>query len=158
MKKFGFFIALVFAKLALAHPINVNLNPEGTFKKVTATTLSGFTNRNECRAASGRWLGKGYCRFDNSGATVVIEKSPDLDIFNVVIENVNANGHVCSFEAPATFKNQVQLYAESNLCQVTVGFTSPNTLAVWTAGECDCGENVSLNIDNAKRAQVLKKK
>jgi len=125
---------------------------DGVYKSTQSTLLSGYKKKS-CRAHGGQWLGgRGLCRFEKTTASVAIEKSQDSETYKVSIKNKMDDGSSCEFESYGTVKNKVQLSvpALEGQCVVTVGFTSPQTLAVWGNQDCTC-ESADLTIKNASR-------
>ena len=153
MKKVFVLAALLFSNLAGAQSIRVSLNMEGVYQKRQPVYMHGYSNSKDCRADRGIWLKSGACMFRDGGSTVDIKTTGVQDVFNVTIGSVGTNGHLCNFEGIATKRNPVQLVMQEGQCQVVVGFTDKDSLAVWNNGQCSdyCGASMSLDISGAKR-------
>jgi hypothetical protein len=130
----------------------VDLNMVGTFNKVEPIYFR-YPNKFECKSDGGQWK-DGLCFFNGGGPSIVIKKSGDK--FDLVIESVGNNGHMCEFTGTAVVQNQVHLNSTDGVsCQLSVLFTDPNTLSLVNNGECAdyCGALVELSFDGVKRVK-----
>ncbi|MFZ3231700.1 MAG: hypothetical protein WA160_15940 [Pseudobdellovibrio sp.] len=151
MKKIGFLLALVISKMVVAQTMDISLNVEGVYKKTSPLVIQ-HTTRKDCQAAKGVWSNKRKaCRINEDVARVKIEKADD-NTYKLEIDSLSGN-HTCNFLGVAQKINKIQLQAQDENCQITVGFTNPDTLSVWTAGSCDCGDKASITMDGVMRSK-----
>lgn len=152
MKKIGFMTAFIFAHVAFAQSMisQVSLSMEGTYKKTRPLVVRNSTKK-ECTEINGRYSIKNKsCLIQEEVASVHIEKLTDTT-YKIEVDN-NAGQQSWTYLGIAEKINPVQLQSaeESDGCQVTVGFTTQNTLSVWTNNSCGQAKS-ALQINEAVR-------
>ena len=155
MKKLALVLFYVLASTAQAQSIQTGLNMEGDFEKVSPIVINGYKNRKSCQADKGRWINR-QCVFSGASSQVSISKNSE-STYQVTIQHVGHNAHTCDFQGTAVALNQVQLVSRVDACEITVGFTSPTTLAIMNNGQCadHCGANMDLSISDVRRVSRL---
>lgn len=154
MKKVAILFTILLANISISHASDAELKMDGAFRKIQTAYNHGLSLK-DCHLINGR-LHKDICVIKHAGSTVKIQKRADG--YLVDIKNVGSNGQTCNFEGLAQPLNPVQLLAQKDQCEVTVGFTDPNTMSVWNNGLCQnfCGPNMSLQINGIKRIHSKK--
>ncbi len=154
MKKVAILFTVLLANLSIAQASSVDLKMDGAFRKIQTAYNHGLSLK-DCHQMKGR-LHKDICVIRSAGSAVNIQKLNDG--YLVDIKSAGSNGQTCNFEGLAQPINPVQLVAQKDQCQVTVGFTDPNTMSVWNNGLCQnfCGPNMSLQLNGIKRVHSKK--
>lgn len=138
------------------------LNVAGTFSYPHQIAFFSYADQSACEGDQGKW-DDGLCFFDAED-TVEVAAAADGK-FNVKVDTITTNAHMCSFEAEGVIQgNGIVASAESEIwdgdksvpatCVVTTSYVDGNTVNVTTNGEaCNyfCGANASLAIEGATR-------
>lgn len=134
----------------------VSLIKEGKFVDKHKIGMFGYKSAKECKKDGGKFDGS-ICLFDSED-TVEVTKLENGN-FQLAIEKVGTNAHICSFESEAVEANKVQLKAILNEelanCELTVSYTSTDSLSIITNNQCNdfCGANMVLDIESATRSK-----
>lgn len=133
---------------------------EGTFEVVRPAFMRGYDSK-ACKTDGGVYLGDGLCKFENGGGATAEVKATaeDKDSFLISLSSVGTNAHMCDFSGKATRVSDYHLLSLNNgdegKCEVSVFYTSPETIAIKTNGECSefCGANMMLDEENLTRVK-----
>lgn len=149
-KTLAFIIAVTSLTTFAGTPTDINL--EGIFKHTYPVASYGYPNKKACKEDGGIYK-DGACWFKDGGAHVEIKKNAD-GLYDLVVSSVGTNMHMCDYEEKATQVTETQLLSKSGECEVIVNLTSKDSISVITNGQCQdfCGANMSLDIEEAKRA------
>ncbi|RPJ71250.1 MAG: hypothetical protein EHM20_14775 [Alphaproteobacteria bacterium] len=129
-----------------------NLN--GIFKDSYPISSHGYADEKACLADGGIHFEEGACWFNDGGAHVEIKKNEnENEKFDLTVSVVGTNMHMCDYQAEAVQVNQTQLLSKDGECEVTVNFTSKDSISVVTNGQCRdfCGANMELDVAVATR-------
>lgn len=138
----------------------------GSFSFPHAVAVMGYATKAACEADKGEWVDEGICSFQSEDSVTVLPGENGQ--FDVAVETVATNAHMCSFEGSARAEAPGRLVAtadgdewndakgdfEKATCELTVTYkNSANSVSVSTNGKCRsfCGARAVLAIENATR-------
>lgn len=166
MKFLTFTLATLFCSSAA---FTAELNMEGNFAFAHQTFVVGYEDEKSCLEDQGEWDKEMEMCFFPVEDTVQVKKA--VGGFDIAVETVGSNAHMCGFEGPAQKTSDSTLLSsvktevwEENaqtgqwesvpaVCEVTVTYRDENTVSVENNGKCQefCGMRAWLSIDEAKR-------
>ena len=147
---------------------DAQLKMDGQFVLPHEVPVFSYASKKECQKNHGQWLDD-LCTVKTED-TVKIQ-SQGNGKFSVSILTVGSNFHSCSYNGEATVANQVQLLSEQpttqyvfdpntqdakaipTTCSVRIQFQNPNTLSVFSSGNCDelCGVSGTFDTEGLYR-------
>lgn len=130
---------------------------EGTFEVVRPLYMRGYKAK-DCKNDGGEYMGDGLCKWEKGGGSSAVVKATETS-FLLEISSVGTNAHTCDFSGKAALVSGFQLSSKNNgeegKCEVNVFYTSPESIAITTNGECSeyCGANMMLDEENLNRVK-----